>query len=228
MCARRRKTWPANYRKDMSDNIELRMLADLIGSGQGQYFLASFRMGNLLTGKNVVFLVDPEGTAHVAPDEVELTTWSDTEMQPWVAYKMEHAEAGNRGLRVQVTDEKLDVGDRALGRNEGFGGDDGEGAARRRSGGAAGPVSNAAGVGGVQRERRAARLCAGRQEARSGFWRDSAGGGEGGRYAAPADGLWGQGRAAGRREQYVLPDARGAGKLVPVRGRDMATSPTFT
>jgi hypothetical protein len=99
-----------DYRKDLSDNIELRMLADVIGSGQGQYFLASFHMGNLLTGKNVVFLVDPEGTAHVAPDEVELTTWSDTEMQPWVAYKMEHAEAGNRGLRVQVTDEKLDVG----------------------------------------------------------------------------------------------------------------------
>ena len=103
------KDLATNYRKDMSDNIELRMLADLIGSGQGQYFLASFRMGNLLTGKNVVFLIDPEGTAHVAPDEVELTTWSDTEMQPWVAYKMEHAMAGGHGLRVQVTDEKLDV-----------------------------------------------------------------------------------------------------------------------
>ena len=98
-----------DYRKDVSDNIELRMLADVIGSGQGQYFLASFRMGNLLTGKNVVFVVDPEGTARVAPDEVELTTWSDTEMQPWVAYKMQHAVASNRGLRVQVTDERLDV-----------------------------------------------------------------------------------------------------------------------
>ena len=98
-----------NYRKDLSDNIDLRMLADVIGSGQGQFFLASFRMGNLLTGKNVLFIVDPEGTPHAAPDEVELTTWSDDEMQPWVAYKMQRPDAGNRGRRVQVTGEALDV-----------------------------------------------------------------------------------------------------------------------
>ena len=76
-----------NYRKDMGDNIELRMLADVIGSGKGQFFLASFRMGNALTGKNILFIVDPEGTPHASPDEVELTTWSDTELQPWAAYK---------------------------------------------------------------------------------------------------------------------------------------------
>jgi hypothetical protein len=97
------------YRKDMSDNIELRMLADLIGEGgRGQYFLASFRMGNALTGKNMLFVVDPEGTAHAAPDQVELTSWSDTEQQTWVAYKMEHAEVKS-GERTQVTDERLDV-----------------------------------------------------------------------------------------------------------------------
>jgi hypothetical protein len=96
------------YRKDLSNNIELRMLADVL-SGHGQFFLASFRMGNMLTGKNVVFIVDPEGTAHANPDEVELTTWSDAELQPWVAYKMEDADDGLRGKRVKVTDEKLDV-----------------------------------------------------------------------------------------------------------------------
>jgi hypothetical protein len=100
---------PKNYRKDMSDNVELRMLADVLGGGQGEFFLASFRMGNVLTGKNVVFLVDPEGSAHASPDEVELTTWSDTELQPWVAYKMEHAADSFRGKRVKVTDERLDV-----------------------------------------------------------------------------------------------------------------------
>ncbi len=98
-----------NYRKDLSDNVDLRILADVIANGQGQFFLASFRMGNILTGKNVLFIVDPEGTPHASPDEVELTTWSDAEMQPWVAYKMEHADAKNRGQRVQVTDEALDV-----------------------------------------------------------------------------------------------------------------------
>ena len=98
-----------NYRKNLSDNVDLRMLADVIGGGQGQYFLASFRMGNMLTGKNLLFIVDPEGTAHAAPDEVELTTWSDFDAQPWVATKMQHAEEKNRGNRVRISDEKLET-----------------------------------------------------------------------------------------------------------------------
>ena len=99
-----------DYRKDLSDNVDLRILADVIGgNGQGQFFLASLRMGNLLTGKNLVFIVDPEGTAHASPDQVELTTWSDVEQQPWVAYKMQKAEEKERGRRVKVTDERLDV-----------------------------------------------------------------------------------------------------------------------
>jgi Peptidase family M1 domain len=96
------------YRKDMSDNIELRMLADMIGGGEGQFFLASFRMGNMLTGRNVLFVVDPEGTFHSSPDQVELTTWSDVELQTWAAYRMQHT-AESSGKRVQVTDESLDV-----------------------------------------------------------------------------------------------------------------------
>jgi hypothetical protein len=95
------------YRKDLGDNIELRMLADLTGGDQGQFFLASFRMGNLLTGKNLLFLVDPEGTFHASPDQVELTTWSDVELQTWAAYRMKDGQSG--GKRVQVTDERLDV-----------------------------------------------------------------------------------------------------------------------
>jgi hypothetical protein len=102
-----------SYRKDMSDNLDLRMLADLTSpgpsSGPGQFFLASFRIGNLLTGKNLLFMIDPEGTAHAAPDQVELTSWSETELQTWVAYKMQHAEQKNIGERVRVTDERLDV-----------------------------------------------------------------------------------------------------------------------
>ena len=98
-----------NYRKDLSDNLELRMLADVIDGGQGQFFLASFRMGNMLTGKNVLFLVDPEGTAHASPDQVELTTWSDADTEPWAAYNMRHADEKLSGKRVQVNDERLDV-----------------------------------------------------------------------------------------------------------------------
>jgi hypothetical protein len=97
------------YRKDMSDNLELRMLADLLGPGTGQFFLASFRMGNALTGRNLLFIVDPEGTAHASPDQVELTSWSDVEQQTWVAYKMQHADSQTSGQPIRVTDERLDV-----------------------------------------------------------------------------------------------------------------------
>jgi hypothetical protein len=98
-----------DYRKDLGDNLELRMLADVIGGGEGQFFLASFRMGNLLTGRNVLFVVDPEGTSHIAPDEVELSTWGEFELQTWVGYRMQAAGKQNQGKRVRVTDETLDV-----------------------------------------------------------------------------------------------------------------------
>jgi hypothetical protein len=98
------------FRKDLNENLELRLLADVLGGrNQGGFFLASFRMGGALTGRNVLFIVDPDGTFHAAPDEVELTTWSDVELEPWAAYRMEHADAASRGQRVQVTDERLDV-----------------------------------------------------------------------------------------------------------------------
>ena len=58
-------------------------------------------MGNALTGKNILFIVDPEGRPHASPDEVELTTWSDTELQPWAAYKMEDADKKYRGKRTR-------------------------------------------------------------------------------------------------------------------------------
>jgi len=97
------------FRKNLNENLDLRLLADVLGGGgQGRLFLASLRMGNALTGKNVLFLVDPEGTFHAAPDQVELTTWSEFEVQPWAAYKMSAEDKGS-GQRVQVTDENLDV-----------------------------------------------------------------------------------------------------------------------
>jgi hypothetical protein len=98
------------FRKDLHENLELRLLADVIGGGnRGEFFLASFHMGNLVTGRNVLFIVDPEGTFHASPDEVELTTWSEFDVQPWAAYRMQHVEEKDRGKRVQVMDERLDV-----------------------------------------------------------------------------------------------------------------------
>src|ERR1017187_5074511 len=97
------------FRKSLHENLELRLLADVLGDSQAGFFMASFRMGGALAGRNVLFIADPEGTFHAAPDQVELTTWSDTEVEPWAAYRMEDEDPSDHGVRMQATDEKLDV-----------------------------------------------------------------------------------------------------------------------
>jgi len=101
-----------SFRKDLHENLDLRLLADVLGDGAdglGDFFLASFRMGDAQTGKNVLFLIDPEGTFHASPDEVELSTWNSSEVRPWISYLMQNAKEDDLGNRVQVTDERVDV-----------------------------------------------------------------------------------------------------------------------
>jgi Peptidase family M1 domain len=97
------------FRGVLHENLDLRLLEDVAGGAQGGFFLASFRMGSAIGGRNVLFIVDPEGTFHTSPDQVELTTWSDVELQPWVATSMHHADPKQIGAQLQVTDERLDV-----------------------------------------------------------------------------------------------------------------------
>jgi Peptidase family M1 domain len=96
------------FRRRIHENLELRLLQDVLSAQPGGFFLASFRMGGAFTGRNVLFMVDPEGTLHATPDEVELSTWSDESVETWAAYRMKHA-GKDHGLRVRVTGEKLDV-----------------------------------------------------------------------------------------------------------------------
>jgi len=101
-----------SFRKDLHENLDLRLLADVLGDGTdglGDFFLASFRMGDAQTGRNVLFLIDPEGTFHAAPDEVELSTWNGGTVRPWLSYLMQNAKEDDLGNRVQVTDERVDV-----------------------------------------------------------------------------------------------------------------------
>ena len=62
------------FRERLHENLEVRLLEDVIGGHEGGFFLASFRMGGTFTGRNVLFVVDPEGTPHATPDQVELST----------------------------------------------------------------------------------------------------------------------------------------------------------
>ena len=97
------------FRERLHENLEVRLLEDVIGGHEGSFFLASFRMGGTFTGRNVLFVVDPEGTPHATPDQVELSTWDMDEVQTWAAYRMqeERGEAGE--VPVHVSAEKLDV-----------------------------------------------------------------------------------------------------------------------
>src|SRR4029077_13412513 len=71
------------FRGVLHENLDLRLLEDVIGGDRkGGFFLASFRMGGAIGGRNVLFIVDPGGTFHASPDQVELTTWSDVELEP--------------------------------------------------------------------------------------------------------------------------------------------------
>jgi len=95
-----------SLREHLHQNIDLRLLEDAIVPRDGGYFLASFRMGGLLTGKQVLFSVDPDSQ----PDQVELATWSDDLYQTWAAYRADSpALRGTGGAALHVSDEKLDV-----------------------------------------------------------------------------------------------------------------------
>jgi hypothetical protein len=95
-------------RNKLHDNFDLRILNDVLtpeaDANNNQYFLASFRMGGTFTGRNVLFVVDPEES----PDEVELSTWNDEGSQTWVGYRMQDAR-GATGQPIRITTERLDV-----------------------------------------------------------------------------------------------------------------------
>jgi hypothetical protein len=97
------------FRQKLHANFELRLLDDLLGTAPGQFFLASFRMGGLFTGRNVLFIVDPQGALEASPDEVGLSTWDDDGVQTWAAYRMKDLRDGHRGIAVHVAAERLDV-----------------------------------------------------------------------------------------------------------------------
>jgi hypothetical protein len=93
-----------SFRQKLHENLELRLLSDVLISRPTQYFLASFRMGGMFTGRTVLFIVDPESV----PDQVELDTLSDEGEQAWAGYRME-GQPDDAGVPEHVTAERLDV-----------------------------------------------------------------------------------------------------------------------
>ena len=61
-------------REHLHDNIDLRLLEDVLSPAQGGYFLAAIKgAGN----PHTLFEIDPHGASDVAPEEVALRTWND-------------------------------------------------------------------------------------------------------------------------------------------------------
>ncbi|MFC6646988.1 M1 family metallopeptidase [Granulicella cerasi] len=99
------------FREKLHENIDLRITKDLFLSSptdEGGFFLASFRAGGFWKGKDLLFIVDPNGTFHAAPDQVELSTWStDDYANVWAAARLANEHGLATGLHVSAED--LDV-----------------------------------------------------------------------------------------------------------------------
>jgi hypothetical protein len=96
-----------DFRRELRDNVEPRLLPDVLARHSGGFFLATFRMGGAFS-RNVLFEVDPNGTLHAAPDQVELTSWSSDELDVWTAYRI----AGSRqpaATQIHIGAQDLDV-----------------------------------------------------------------------------------------------------------------------
>lgn len=99
-----------DFRQKLHENLEVRLMEDVADpQAKGGMFLAAFRMGGVFTGRNVLFVVDPEGTAHARPDQVELSTWDADGVQVWAAYAMHEHGGAVTGLPIRISDQKLDV-----------------------------------------------------------------------------------------------------------------------
>ncbi len=82
-----------NFRETIHWNLDARLLGDVLtdkpADGRGSFFLASFRAGGFFAGKNLLFVVDPEGALHADGDQVELATWDADDFHGWTAYRMQ-------------------------------------------------------------------------------------------------------------------------------------------
>jgi len=102
------------FRDTIHDNLTVRLLEDVSSGkpedGAGHFFLASFRAGGFFAGKNLLFIVDPEGAIGADGDQVELATWDgDYGLHAWVAYRMQGAAESALIVPTHVTDENIDI-----------------------------------------------------------------------------------------------------------------------
>jgi len=98
-----------NFRTQLHDNLDLRLLSDVLRSGNsgGGFFLAAFRTSGTLGARNALFTIDPDDE----PDQVSFATWDEESYQAWAGYKMASraASAVKTPAILHVSAQKLDV-----------------------------------------------------------------------------------------------------------------------
>jgi hypothetical protein len=88
------------------ENIDLRVLEDVLAPGQGSYFLASIH------GKkhpHLLFTIDPNGAPGVSPEEVLLSSWSGDGVTYLTAFRLQAVRPGTDSGAYRVTHEDLDT-----------------------------------------------------------------------------------------------------------------------
>ena len=100
--------WRDYQRKKLQDNIDLRILEDVLSPAPGGYFLAEIR------GKkngHLFFTIDPHGAPEVEPEEVSLMSLNDWGPVFLTAFRLSSAAGGGGAPNedVKVPNEDLDV-----------------------------------------------------------------------------------------------------------------------
>jgi hypothetical protein len=100
--------WHEYQRKKLQNNIDLRLLADVLSPAQGGYFLAEIR------GKkngHLFFTIDPHGAPDMEPEEVSLMSLNDWGPEFLTAFHLssDNAGSGEQNEPVRVQNEDLDV-----------------------------------------------------------------------------------------------------------------------
>ena len=91
------------FRKNLRDDVEARLLEDVVRPGGGGFFLAD--MKGPMFSKRLIYVVDPHGAIGVEPEEVGLLTSSDDGFDVTLGFRAEEQRktlraAGNDMLRI--------------------------------------------------------------------------------------------------------------------------------
>jgi hypothetical protein len=98
------------FRKKLHSNLDSRILQDVLSDKPGGMFMASFK-GAGLFGKNILYVVDPQGAPGASPDQVELATFDDERFQMWAAFEpATPADPRLHGASIHITNQALDIG----------------------------------------------------------------------------------------------------------------------